>query len=77
MVQAAHGAMAEAAATLKLLVELYHETERRLNVAEEASDGSSAATLREQALQARVNELERRIVMLSEAFLEIDLLENA
>ena len=77
LVQAAHGGLREAAATLKLLVDLYRENEKRLEAAEEASGGSGAASLREQALQARVGELERRLAMLAESFLEIDLLENA
>jgi hypothetical protein len=72
--------LAEAAATLKLLVELYREAERKLEATESPPASSAAGatpSLREQALVARVAELERRLSMLAEGFLEIDLLETA
>lgn len=75
LVQAAHGGLAQAAGTLQLLVELYHAAEKRAQVGSGGGPAAGAG-LREQALQARIAALERRLALLAEAFIEIDLLEN-
>ncbi|MBK1688164.1 glycosyltransferase family 2 protein [Rubrivivax gelatinosus] len=75
LVQAGHGGQAEATATMQLLLDLHHQLERRIGDLEEAP--ASGPSLREQALLARVAELERRLAVLADAFVEIDALESA
>nr|CCF78638.1 hypothetical protein RGS1_70344 [Rubrivivax gelatinosus S1] len=74
LVQAGHGGKHEAAATMKLLLDLYHQVERR--VAELEETPANGPSLRERALLARIGELERRMAALGDAFIEIDALET-
>jgi hypothetical protein len=78
LVQARHGGMVQAAATLKLLVDLYYDIQKGIDATQPGpANGGLILSLREQALQARVAELERRLLMLAEGFLELDMLETA
>jgi hypothetical protein len=74
MVQARHGGLKEAEATLALLVDLHRAAERR--IAELQSAPPPAQGRREQALQARVEELERRLELIARTCVEIDALET-
>lgn len=74
MVQARHGGLKEADATLKVLVDLYKQAEARATALEAAP--AAGESFREKALQARVVELERRMALLAESFLVIDALET-
>lgn len=74
MVQARHGGMNEAQGTLALLVDLHRAAERRIGELE--SKRSAMMGHKEQALQARVSELERRLELIAHTCVEIDALES-
>jgi hypothetical protein len=76
IVQARHGGLKQSEATLALLVDLHRATERRLAELE-AAPPRQASGHREQALQARVNELERQLALIARTCVEIDALESA
>jgi len=76
LVQARHGGLKEAAATLGLLVDLHRETERRVQELEETAAAARAPSANEAALLARVAELERRWTVLADTFVQIDALES-
>jgi hypothetical protein len=74
-VQAMHGGHAQSAATLELLVDLYKASQAR--VAELESAPAAGDSMRERALLTRVSELERRLALLAETYVQIDALESA
>ena len=74
IVQARHGGLKQAQATLALLVDLHRAAERR--IAELQSSPPPVQGRKEQALQARVTELERQLALIARTCVEIDALET-